>query len=415
MKYDVVVLGAGIVGLTTAFYLNKHGYRVAVIDRHDKSGEETSYANGGQISVSHAEPWANPSAPLQVLKWLTKSDSPLYFKPKLDMHQWIWLISWLNNCRPSKCDFNTASLTKLALESLDEFKKIRHILKFKYDLLECGILHIYYNANSYAQASHSAGIMSQEGLDIKLLNAYDVCKLEPSLEPHVDRLVGGTFSPQDESGDCYKFCQEMSYYLSEKGVKFFFNTGVVKAHGTKYLTSAVQCVDMNDQDRYFSFDIQGSKFVVCMGSFSYQFVRANYNRTLNIYPAKGSSITVPIINSEQAPTISVTDDTYKIVYTRLGNRLRVAGTAELTGWNTNINVDRCKAVLARARELFPHGCDYNEVEMWSGLRPATPSNLPYVKKLEDVHNVYLNTGHGTLGWTLSCGSAKRIADIIFNS
>jgi D-amino-acid dehydrogenase len=254
--------------------------------------------------------------------------------------------------------------------------------------------------------------MDNAGLDIRVLNQQDVFDLEPSLSFNGQDIIGGTFAPGDESGDAYKFCQEMTYYLQEMGVRFLYNTGIVRALTENNKTVGIQCVDLNDQNSYFVFDLECNAIVVCLGSYSYQFVKSNYKKSLDIYPAKGSSITVPIIDNLYSPVVSLTDDENKLVFSRLGNRLRVAGTAELTGWDSSVNVDRCKVVLEKSKLLFDKGCDWSQAEFWSGLRPTTPSNLPYVSKLKDTSNVYLNTGHGTLGWTLACGSAKRISKII---
>lgn len=414
MKFDVVVLGAGITGVTTAYYLQQKGYKVAVIDRQDKSGEETSFANGGQISPSHAEPWANPSAPFQVLKWLANKNSPLYFRPRLDLHQWSWIAKWLLECGKSRCESNTIKLTQLALESKEELDLIRKKHKFKFDHLSKGILHYYRDIDSFKSAIKAAEHMRKAGLEINYVNRDDLLKIEPALVPRGWDILGGTYSPGDQSGDAYKFCQELTYYLQEMGVKFFFNTGVVKAHQTSHKTTSIGCIDTNDKERYFMFDIDCDNVVVCLGSFSYQFVKSNYGVSLDIYPAKGSSITAPVIKKDLAPTVSLTDDENKLVFSRLGDRLRVAGTAEFTGWDSSINSDRCKVVLEKTKQLFEDACDWTGVEFWSGLRPTTPSNLPYIERLDNTSNVYLNTGHGTLGWTLSCGSAKTVANILYN-
>lgn len=414
MKFDVIVLGAGITGVTTAYYLQQKGYKVAVIDRQDKSGEETSFANGGQISPSHAEPWANPSAPFQVLKWLTNKESPLYFKPKLDFHQWRWIAKWLGQCSKTNCDSNTIKLTHLALESKNEFDLIRSKHRFKFDHLSKGIIHYYRDQKAFDGALYAADVMREGGLEIDTLTQSDIFNLEPSLAKNGQDIIGGTYAPGDQSGDAYKFCQEMTYYLQEMGVRFFFNTGIVETYKDGHKTTGIKCVDISDQERYFMFDIDCKAIVVCLGSFSYQFVKANYNKILDIYPAKGSSITVPVLDKKGAPTVSLTDDENKLVFSRLGDRLRVAGTAELAGWDATINPQRCKVVMDKTKTLFGDALNWNEVEFWSGLRPTTPSNLPYIERLNGTSNVYLNTGHGTLGWTLSCGSAKRISSIIHN-
>lgn len=412
MKHDVVVLGAGITGITTAFYLNSLGYNVAVIDRQDKAAEETSYANGGQLSASHAEPWAAPGAPLQVLKWLVNKNSPLYFKPKLDLHQWMWIAEWLSNCTRDSCDRNTSALTSLAIDSIEELQRVKKIANIKFDHLSKGIIHYYRKKDSLESAIYAADVMASRGLDIKYIDRDTIFDLEPSLARYGQDIIGGTLAPSDQSGDSYKFTQQLVEYLEQRGVKFYFNTGIIRTIGTSERVIGVNVADISDPERPFQFDILSDKVVVCLGSFSYQFVKANFNSRLAIYPAKGSSITVPVVDKINAPVISLTDDENKIVMSRLGDRLRVAGTAELAGWDSTVNVDRCKIVENHAKALFGGACDWSKVEYWSGLRPTTPSNLPYIEKLGGTHNVFLNTGHGTLGWTLSCGSAKRISQII---
>lgn len=402
MKYDVIVLGGGVVGITTAFYLWERGLEVAVVERQPEAAEETSFANGGQISVSHAEPWANPGAQWQVLKWLMRKDSPLYFKPKADLHQLRWIVEWLRNCSRKKASENTVNLVHSAMQSRRELIRVRKRTKVAYDHLSKGIIHFYQDPKEYNKALYAMDIMKNAGLSIVPTTFDQMAKMEPSLAHLGDRIVGGTFAPNDESGDCNLFTKRLAHFLESNGVRFFYDCSAVALKDNQ--------VEVHPHGSDTAFVLSSKQFVISMGSYSYQFVKANFGKTLMIYPAKGSSVTVPVINNSKAPTISLTDDENKLVFSRFGNRLRIAGTAELAGWDSSVNVDRCKVVHNKAQALFGDGCDWSNALYWSGLRPTTPSNLPYIERLTDT--VVLNCGHGTLGWTLSCGSASRVADII---
>jgi D-amino-acid dehydrogenase len=402
MKYDAIVLGGGVVGITTAFYLWERGLEVAVVERQPEAAEETSFANGGQISVSHAEPWANPGAQWQVLKWLMKKDSPLYFRPKADLHQLKWIAQWLRNCSRTRTDENTTNLVHLAMESRRELIRVRRRSKVKYDHLTKGILHFYQDQKELDKALYAMDVMRQAGLSIEPTTFDQMAQMEPALAHLGDRIVGGTFAPNDESGDCNLFTKNLANFLESNGVRFFYDSAAVALKDNR--------VEVHQHDSDTAFVLSSKQFVVAMGSYSYQFVKANFGKELMIYPAKGSSVTVPVIDSKKAPTISLTDDENKLVFSRFGNRLRIAGTAELAGWDSSVNVERCKVVHDKARDLFGDGCEWSNALYWSGLRPTTPSNLPYTERLNDT--VVLNCGHGTLGWTLACGSAKRVADMI---
>lgn len=404
MKYDVIVIGGGVVGVTTAYYLWKKGLEVAVVERNEFSSEETSFANGGQISVSHAEPWAHPGAQRQVAKWLMSKNSPLYFKPQWDLHQLKWMWEWLKNCSNSKCEYNTASLTTQALDSLFELNKLVKDTKIKYDRLKKGIIHFYTDGEDYENGLKVAKFMRSYGLNIEDVSRATIVELEPSLTGY-DRIIGGTYAPNDESGDCNLFTKNLANWLESNGVRFFYDTVAVSQKD-----NLLECRMLVPNDDPRSFGLQAKQFIITMGCYSYPFVKVNYNKELMIYPAKGSSVTVPITDRSKVPTISLTDDENKIVYSRLGDRLRVAGTAEFAGWYPDVNIKRCKVVEQHARRLFPEGCDWSKSMYWSGLRPTTPSNLPYVERLND--NVVLNTGHGTLGWTLACGSAYKVSKLI---
>lgn len=401
----ILVLGAGVVGITTAWFLQKQGHQVTVIDRQNQSGVETSYANGGQISVSHAEPWANPSAPFKVLKWLARADAPLLFRPRLDIAQWRWAISFLAQCTSAKAAHNIRQMVNLGTYSRSQLQALRQDANIEYDQLGKGILHFYTSAIEFDGAIKPAQIMRDLGCDRQVIDAGRAVELEPALKPIKDRIAGATYTPEDESGDAKKFTQNLAKRCAEAGVEFRYGTTILGFEQTQDRILGVQTLCDGHHET-----LRADSYVLSLGSFSAPLAR-KIGLFLNIYPAKGYSITVPVKNEEAAFKVSLTDDEYKLVYSRLGDRMRVAGTAELSGYSRELNVTRCRAIVRRSAEIMPEAGYWDQAEFWTGLRPATPSNIPYVGK-SHFSNLYLNTGHGTLGWTHSCGSAAALADIV---
>ncbi len=401
----ILVLGAGVVGTTTAWFLQKRGYQVTVIDRQTQAGLETSYANGGQVSVSHAEPWANPSAPLKVLKWLFQPDAPLLFRPRLDPAQWRWALAFLTQCTPAKSAHNIRQMVNLGTYSRSQLQALRQELGLEYDQLEKGILHFYTNPAEFDAAIEPTRIMQELGCDRQIIDANRAVELEPALAPIKDRIAGATYTSEDESGDARKFTQELAKRCQEAGVRFLYGTEVL---GFERAGDRILGVNTLKQGRHET--VRADSYVLSLGSYSAILAR-QLGLVLNIYPAKGYSITVPVKNPDAAFNVSLTDDEYKLVYSRLGDRLRVAGTAELSGYTRDLNLTRCRAIVRRTAEIMPEAGDWDKAEFWTGLRPATPSNVPYIGK-SHLNNLYLNTGHGTLGWTHSCGSAAALADIV---
>lgn len=401
----VVVLGAGVVGVTTAWYLQAQGHRVTVVDRQSRSGLETSYANGGQISVSHAEPWANPSAPLKVLKWLLQADAPLLFRPRLDPYQWRWALSFLAQCTSAKAAHNIRQMVNLGTYSRSRLQALRQEVTLDYDHLEKGILHFYTNPAEFDAALEPARIMRDQGCDRQVIDAERAVQLEPALAPIRHRIAGATFTADDESGDARKFTQALAHRCEQAGVTFLYGTEVLDFDRAGDRILGVQILK---EGRHQT--LRADSYVLSLGSFSAILAR-RLGLFLNIYPAKGYSITVPVKNQEAAFNVSLTDDEYKLVYSRLGDRIRVAGTAELNGYSRDLNYARCRAIVRRAADVMPEAGQWDQAEFWTGLRPTTPSNVPYVGK-SHFTNLYLNTGHGTLGWTHSCGSAAALADIV---
>lgn len=402
----VLVLGAGVIGVSSAWYLKQKGYDVTVIDRQPSAALETSFANGCQISVSHAEPWANPSAPLKILKWLGKEDAPLLFRLRAELLQWKWGVQFLRECTPSKTAYNIRQIVAISEYSRLALQELRNQTNIQYDHLTKGILHFYTDKHEFKNSLQAAQLMRELGCDRQSISASDVLDIEPSLINIKDKIVGGDFTASDESGDVYKFTSNLARMAENIGVKFLYDTTITKLLTEKEKVVGVEIIDSYGYHQTFKAD----KVVVAIGSFS-QPLLAPLGINLMIYPGKGYSATYQILDEEKAPSVSITDDEYKIVVSRLGCRLRVAGTCELNGYTRDLNSVRCEAITRRTKQLFPNICDYNAPVYWTGLRPLTPSNIPYIGKTK-YENLYLNTGHGTLGWTMGAGSGKAIAQII---
>lgn len=401
----IMVLGAGVVGVTSAWYLRQQGYDVTVVERQRKAGTETSYANGGQVSVSHAEPWANPSAPLKVLKWLTKPDAPLLFRPRMDPAQWRWALSFLRECTSARAAYNIRQMVNLGTYSRSCLQALRKDAGVDYDHLEKGILHFYTSQKEFDAAQEPARIMRELGCDRQVIDASRAVELEPALAPIKDRIAGATYTSEDESGDARKFTQALAKRAEEAGVRFLYGTEVV---GFEKASGRILGVNVIHDGQHQT--LRADNYVLSLGSYSAVLAR-KIGLFLNIYPAKGYSITVPVKDEEAAYKVSLTDDEYKLVFSRLGDRIRVAGTAELNGYSRDLNLTRCRAIVRRTAEIMPDAAHWDQAEFWTGLRPTTPSNVPYVGKSK-VPNLYLNTGHGTLGWTHACGSAAALTDIV---
>jgi D-amino-acid dehydrogenase len=405
--FDVIVLGAGVVGINAAYWNLRAGRSVCVVDRQPAAGLETSFANGGQVSVSHAEPWANPSAPFKVLKWLLRGDAPLLFRPRLDAHQWLWIAKFLVDCLPRRADRHTAEIVKLATESRGLIQKIRADEGFHYDERSKGILHFYRDRREFEAAIPVAELMRKYGCERKVIDADRVVEIEPAFAEKRNEIVGATYTEGDESGDALKFTQALAQVCERLGGEFRYSYQVT-ALGADKARGEVRSVEVSGPDGYST--LRARDIVVSLGCWSAPFLRP-YGVRLNIYPAKGYSVTIPTNGSNVAPVTSLTDDEHKLVYSNLGGRLRVAGTAELSSYTHDLNHTRCDAILRSVKGLFPRAGNFERATFWTGLRPSTPSNIPYVGRTR-YRNLWLDTGHGTLGWTLGSGSGFRLANMI---
>lgn len=402
----VLVLGAGVIGVTAAWYLAEDGHGVTLVDRQSGPGLETSFANGGQVSASFAEPWANPEAPLKILQWLGREDAPLLFRLRADPRQWRWGLQFLLECLPSRTRHNTLQCLNLALYSRDCLKELRTATAIEYDHLERGILQFCTDAKEFERGVESAALMREFGCDRVVQTPEQCVSVEPALAACRDRIAGGIYSASDESGDAQTFTAELARLCAARGVAFLWNTRVVALDPEGASIAQVRVEDDERGARALTADA----VVVALGSYSPFFLRPLDVPCL-VYPAKGYSVTLDTHGHAGAPTVSLTDLAWKIVVTRLGRRLRVAGTAELGGYDTGLNRVRCEALVKRTFDLFPDAAERGSAKFWAGLRPATPSNLPLIGRTH-FDNLFLDTGHGTLGWTMACGSGRALAAVI---
>jgi D-amino-acid dehydrogenase len=402
----VIVLGAGVVGTASAWYLRRAGHDVTVIERQPGPALETSFANGCQISVSHAEPWANPATLLKVLRGLGREDAPLLFRLRADPRQWRWCLRFVRECRPARVAANLRQIVAIADYSRRSLQALRAETGIEYDSLARGILHFYTDQKEFDKSCHAAAAMRALGCPRTTIGADDVVRIEPALAGVRAKLVGGDFTASDESGDVYKFTSQLAAKGGAAGIEFRYGATVTRVLAEGGKVNGVEIADGEGRGQV----LRADAFVIALGSFSPALL-APLGIGLAIYPGKGYSATYPVRDPDAAPTVSLTDDGHKLVMSRLGSRLRVAGTCELNGYSRELNPVRCEAITRRVRELFPDACDYDSATYWAGLRPLTPSNVPYIGKTR-YPNLYLNTGHGTLGWTMGCGSGRALADIV---
>ena len=396
----ILVLGAGVIGVTSAWYLARAGHEVTVVDRGAEPASETSFANGGQISAGHAEPWAKPEVVPKIFRWLGREDAPLLFRPRADWAQWRWGLGFLRECIPGRFERNVRELSGLATYSRECLGRLRAETHIRYDALTRGILHFCTDQRDFAALQHHAEAMKALGIRRAIKTREECLALEPALERA--GVIGGVYTPEDESGDAHTFTVELARLCERNSVRFVNHciAAGLEADG-----------DRATGVRGEAGLLQADAYVVALGSYSPLLLRP-LGIHVPVYPLKGYSVTLPLPEGERAaPTVSLTDEAHKIVISRLGNRLRAAGTAELTGYDRNVNALRCNALLERIRALFPALAKIEPSHRWAGLRPATPSNIPCIGKTR-LKNLYLNTGHGTLGWTLACGSGSLLADLV---
>ena len=383
-----------------------------MVDRQADAALETSFANGAQISVSFCEPWANAGAPFKVAKWLLRDDSPLLFRPSLDPKQWIWGLSFLTQCTTAAFERNVEQLVQLGRYSHESLKGLVAQTGIEYNRLERGILHFFSSQADFEAGAAGAEIMRRHGVDRRVLNREEVLKIEPALATFGRNIHGGTFTPSDESGDACVFTQKLAKLCIERGATFLYEHEVLQLSRCGQGVDAVQIADVRSGKKR---ELKADAFVAAMGSYTPALVRP-LGEFLNIYPAKGYSATMKLKKPEQASVVSLLDDTRKIAISRLGDSIRIAGTAELCGFDSDLSRPtsrvRCEALVKRYEELFPGVADLSETNYWTGLRPSTPTNIPYIGRSKKASNLWINAGHGTLGWTHGAGSGHAMAELM---
>jgi D-amino-acid dehydrogenase len=397
----VLVLGSGVIGVTSAYYLARSGHEVTVVDRQPKPALETSFANAGEVSPGYASPWAGPGVPVKAVKWLLMRHGPLVIWPKLDPVMWIWLLKLLRNCTEARYAVNKSRMIPIAEYSRDCLRALRAETGIQYDERARGTLQLF---RKQAQLDGTAGdiaVLKQYGVPYEVLDRDGCIAAEPALAAVKDKFVGGMRLPQDETGDCHMFTEALAAEAARLGVQFKLNTTIERliADGSKIagvVTSAGR--------------LQADAYVVALGSWSPRLLRP-LGISLPVYPVKGYSITVPVLDADLAPVSTVMDESYKVAITRLGKRIRVGGTAEISGYSNRLDAARRATLDHSLTDMFPRGGDLAKASFWSGLRPMTPDGPPVIGATR-YGNLHLNTGHGTLGWTMACGSARALADLL---
>ena len=396
----VIVLGAGIVGVTSAYQLAKAGHEVTVVDRQPGPALETSFANAGEVSFGYCSPWAAPGIPMKAMKWLFMQHAPLILRPKVDMAMLSWMAQMLRNCTSARYALNKSRMLRLADYSRVSLAALREETGIAYDERMQGTLQLFRSEAQLDASAKDVKALAADGIPYEVLDPEGCIRVEPALVHVREKIVGGLLTPKDETGDCFKFAGALAEKAKALGVAFNYGsiirgldveggrvTGVVTAHGR----------------------IAADAVVVALGSFSPLLVRPHGIR-LPVYPVKGYSLTIPITDASRAPESTVMDETYKIAITRLGDRIRVGGMAEISGYTNDLGEPRRLTLQHSVTDLFPGG-DVSKASFWSGLRPMTPDGTPVIGPTK-VAGLFLNTGHGTLGWTMSSGSARLVADLV---
>lgn len=413
----VTVLGAGIIGVSTAWHLLQRGHEVTLVDRQADAALETSFGNAAQISVSYCEPWANREAPLKALKWMFDPEGPLKFRPQLDPGQWKWGLQFLSQCTDAAFERNVAQLVALGQYSHTALKDIVASTGISYHRLTKGIAHYYTSQKSFDDAGDAAEVMRRHGVARKVVSRDELLRIEPALRGFGSSIVGGTYTETDEHGDCRVFSQELARLCRERGMQSLMNHDIERLHRSGGEISSVQVRDrVSGQLRQLQADV----FVVAAGSYTTALLK-QVGVNVPIYPGKGYSATLPLLRPDAAPMVSMIDDQVKCAISRLGNQLRVAGTIELGGFDLRLDTPlartRSEMLVRRIEKVFPGVADTRTPEQggdpqfWCGLRPATPTNIPLMGPTK-VGKLWVNAGHGTLGWTHGAGSGKALAELI---
>jgi len=396
----VVVLGSGVVGVTSAYYLARAGHEVTVIDREAGPALETSFANAGQISPGYASPWAAPGVPLKAVKWMFQKHAPLAIRLDGTQFQLQWMWQMLQNCTSARYAVNKGRMVRLAEYSRDCLQALRADTGIQYEGRTGGTLQVFRTQQQFDGAAKDIAVLQDANVPYELLSSAELARAEPALAATAHKLTGGLRLPGDETGDCQLFTTRLAAMAEELGVTFRYNTPIDALAMAGGRIAGVQCGNEL---------VRADAFVVALGSYSTKFLADIVK--IPVYPLKGYSITAPIVNAAAAPVSTVLDETYKIAITRFDDRIRVGGMAEIVGFDKSLRQARRETLEMCVNDLFPGGGDTAKASFWTGLRPMTPDGTPIVGRTP-VSNLFLNTGHGTLGWTMSCGSGQLLADLM---
>ena len=397
----IVILGSGVIGVTSAWYLAEAGHEVVVIDRQPGPALETSFANAGEISPGYASPWAAPGIPMKALRWLTMRHAPLILRPRVDMAMLRWLIAMLGNCNARDYAINKSRMVRLAEYSRDCLIALRAQTGITYDERTQGTLQLFREAKQLDGMAKDVAVLQADGVPFEVLDPAACIAAEPGLASSAVPIAGGLRLPNDETGDCYKFTARLADMAAARGVRFLNGTEVRRLALDGGRITHVETTHER---------IVADAYLVATGSYSTQLV-APLGIRLPVYPVKGYSLTVPIVDAARAPVSTLMDESYKVAITRLGDRIRIGGMAEISGFSHDLPAARRATLEHSAGTLFPGAGDMARASFWSGLRPMTPDSTPVLGPTS-IANLFLNTGHGTLGWTMACGSARVIADLI---
>ncbi|MBS1025813.1 D-amino acid dehydrogenase [Gluconobacter cerinus] len=397
----IIVMGAGVIGVTTAWYLAQEGHEVEVIDRQPGVGLETSFANAGQVSPGYSTPWAMPGLPFKVAKWMTSKHSPLIIRPRFDTAMFRFMGELLANCSEKAYDINKSRMLRIAEYARDKIDALRDETGITYDGDQKGLIQLFRTDAQVEHAAEDMRLLAESGVDHQLLNVDEIIAHEPGLAHARHRLRGGLRLPGDQTGDAHLFTRRLAAMTEQKGVKFRLGTTI----------EAIEAADKSIVSiRTSAGRLTADAYVLALGSYSPRLMKPLELR-LPIYPVKGYSLTMPITDESRAPVSTVNDETYKVAITRLGDRIRIGGTAELTGFSLRLSPDRRETLELSFNEMYGGG-DLSAARYWTGLRPCTPDGTPIVGPAPRYGNLWLNTGHGTLGWTMAAGSGQIVADQI---
>ena len=413
----VIVLGAGIIGTSTAWHLMRRGHEVTLVDRQPQAARETSYANAGQISVSFCEPWANREAPWKALKWMFDREAPLLWRPQFDAAQWAWLLRFLSQCNDRAFERNLAQIVALGRYSHETLKAMVAETGIEYHRSQRGIAHYYVDQQAYDGAGKAAELMARHGVLRRVVDRDELLRIEPALKAFAHRIVGGTYTPTDEHGDARVFTEKLAALCHNQGVQTLYS------HRIEQLAvegGAIRRVVIKHAQTGITKVLEADAVVVACGSYTTPLL-GTVGIRVPIYPGKGYSATLPLRDPARTPQVSLIDDGRKIAISRLGDRLRVAGTIELAGFDLALDTPlaqaRCQMLVRRIEEVFPGAVDARlpeqggDPQFWCGLRPATPTNIPLIGRTR-IAGLWINAGHGTLGWTHGAGSGRALAELI---